>query len=69
LISVAIQHDSNVNTKEIENLRKYRDIEIEVNRIWKVRTKILAVIIGPLGTIKKGLDQNFQLILVKVWRR
>ena len=59
MINVDIQHDSNVNTKEIENLRKYKHIEIEVNRIWKVRTKILAVIIGPLGTIKKGLDQNF----------
>jgi len=29
----------------------------------------LVVIIGPLGTIKKGLDQNLQFIVVKVWRR
>jgi hypothetical protein len=68
LISAAIPDDSNVNTKEIEKLSKYKDIETEVSRIWKVRTKFLAVIIGPLGTIKKGLDQNFQLILVIVWR-
>jgi hypothetical protein len=69
LINVAIPDDSNVNTKETEKLGKYKDIEIEVSRIRKVRTKILAIIIGPLGTIKKGLDQNLQLILVKVWRR
>jgi len=30
--------------------------------MWKVRTKILPVIIGALGTIKKGLDQNLQLL-------
>jgi len=30
--------------------------------MWEVRTKIVPVIIGALGTIKKGLDQNLQLI-------
>ena len=30
--------------------------------MWKVRTKIVSVIIGALGTIKKGLDQNRQLL-------
>jgi hypothetical protein len=33
-----------------------------INRMWKVRTKIVPVIIGALGTIKKGLDQNLQLL-------
>jgi len=30
--------------------------------MWKVRTKIVRVIIEALGTIKKGLDQNIQLL-------
>jgi len=68
LNNVAIPDDSNINTTEILKISKYKDIEIEVSRVWKVRTKILAVIIGPLGIIKKGLNQNHQLILVKVWR-
>jgi len=29
--------------------------------MWKVRTNIVPVIIGALGTVKKGLDQNLQL--------
>jgi len=28
--------------------------------MWKVRIKIVPVIIGALGTIKMGLDQNLQ---------
>jgi hypothetical protein len=47
-----------LNTKENETLRKYKDLEIAVSRMSKVRTKIVSVIIGALGTIKKGLDQN-----------
>ena len=30
--------------------------------MWKVRTKILSVITGALGTIKKGLDKNLHLL-------
>ena len=30
--------------------------------MWKVRTKIVPVIIGALGTIRRGLDQNLRLI-------
>ena len=40
----------------------YKDLEIKVSRMWKVRTKIVPVIIGALGTIKKGLDQSLQLL-------
>jgi hypothetical protein len=37
-------------------------LEIKVSRMWKVRTKIVPVIFGALGTVKKGLDQNLQLL-------
>jgi len=30
--------------------------------MWKVRTKIVPVVSGALGTIKRGLDQNLQLL-------
>jgi len=59
---MAIADDSNVNTKESDNLSKYKDLEREIIRMWKVRTKIVPVIIGALGTIKKALHQNLQLL-------
>ena len=30
--------------------------------MWIVRTKIVPVTIGASGTVKKGLDQNLQLL-------
>ena len=47
---------------QTEKLSKYKDLEMEISRIRKVKTKILPVIIGALGTIKKGLDKNLQLL-------
>jgi hypothetical protein len=34
--------------------------------MWKVRKKIVSVIIVALGTFNKGLDQNLQLLLSAV---
>jgi len=30
--------------------------------MWKLRTKIVPVTIGAVGTAKNGLDQNLQLL-------
>jgi len=62
LIDTAIPDDSNFNTKENEKLNKGNDLEIEISRMWKVRTKIVPITIGALGTIKQGLYQNLQLL-------
>jgi hypothetical protein len=42
--------------------KKNKQVEIDVSRMWKVRTKIVPVIIGALGTTKKGLDKNLQVL-------
>jgi hypothetical protein len=62
LIDIAIPDNPNINTKEAEKLSKYKVLEIEVSRLWEVRTKTVPVITGALRTIKKGSDQNLQLI-------
>jgi hypothetical protein len=66
-MEIAVPDDSNVNTKETEKLSMYKDLEIDISRMWKLRTKILPVIIAALGTIKKGEDQNLQLPLSHPW--
>jgi hypothetical protein len=55
--------DSNFNTKETEKLSKYKDLEIEVSRMCKVRTKTVPVVPEALETIKKRLDENVQFLL------
>ena len=40
----------------------YKDMEFEVIRMCKVKEKTVLVIIGALRTIKKGFDQNLQLL-------
>ena len=50
LIDTGIPDDSNANTKENEKLSKFKDLEMEVSRMWKVRTTV-PVMTEALGTI------------------
>jgi len=39
--------------KEAEEILKYKDLTIEIQRIWNVKTKVIPVIIGATGTVSK----------------
>ena len=40
--------------KEAEKILKYKDLTIEIQRLWNVKTKAIPVIIGATGTISKS---------------
>jgi hypothetical protein len=52
--NVAIPGDSNVVQKEAEKILKYKDLTIEIQRMWNVKTRVIPIIIGATGTISKS---------------
>jgi hypothetical protein len=56
-IDVAILGDRNVIKKEAEKILKYKDLTIEIQRVWNVKTKVIPVIIGATGTILKSFSK------------
>ena len=54
LIDVAIPGDRNIIKREAEMILKYKDLIIEVQRMWNVKAKVIPVIlIWATGTISK----------------
>ena len=53
LIDVAISGDRNMIKKEAKKILKYKDLTIEMQRMWNVKTKVIPIIIGATGTISK----------------
>jgi hypothetical protein len=51
LVDVAISGDGNVIKKETEKILKSKDLRIEIQRMWKEKTRVMPVIIGATGTI------------------
>ena len=46
--------DSRIASKEKEKVQKYQDLARELCKLWKVKVKIVPVVVGALGTIPKA---------------
>ena len=55
---MSVKSDSNISAKEFEKLSKYKDLEIEIAKMWKMKT--IPVIVGALGMIKNYLLLKFK---------
>ena len=62
LLDVSIPTDRNTSLKTFEKLSKYKDLDIELAKSWKVKTKTVPVIIGALGVINKSLTKYLKEI-------
>ena len=60
LIDVAITGDRKVIKKEAEKILKYKDLTIEIQRMWNV---VIPVIIGATGTISRSFRKYVSNIL------
>jgi hypothetical protein len=54
LIDVAISGDRIVIKKEAEKILKYKDLTIEIQRMWNVKARVIPVVTGATGTVSKS---------------
>ena len=62
LIDMSIPTDQNIAVKEFDKLSKYKDLEIEIGRMWNLKATTVPVIVGALGMIKKGCQKHLDKI-------
>jgi len=57
------------NNKVTEKLSKYKDLELEIERMWGMKATTIPVVIGALRLIKKVLEKYIQQITGNIKRR
>ena len=62
LIDMSIPTERNTSLKTTEKLSKYKDLEIEIQRMWGMKTTTIPVVVGALGLIKKGMEKYVKQI-------
>jgi len=48
LVDFACPADYNIKRKEIEKVTKYKDLVLEIQRLWNVKAKVIPIVIGAL---------------------
>lgn len=51
VIAIAILSERNVRKQKYEKLEKYQDPKEELEMMWKIKAKLVPVIIGALGIV------------------
>ena len=62
LTDMTVPSDRNIALKEIEKKSKYKDLELEIQRMWHMKTIVIPVVVGALGTVKKGMIENIEKV-------
>jgi hypothetical protein len=60
LIDVAIPSDKNVTQKESEKKLKYKNLSIEIERMWNMKCFVIPVIIEATGIVTRGLKKYLE---------
>ena len=50
IIDIAIPGDQNIILKEQEEMGKYQDLQIELEKLGKLKAEVVPVVVGALGT-------------------
>ena len=60
IIDFAIPGDSRIEEKEKDKIEKYQDLERELQKMWNVKVKIIALVVGSLGAILKQFGNRLK---------
>ena len=52
MINMAVKSDSDTSVKVVEKLSKYKDLELEIPRMWIKETETTPVVNGRSGSFK-----------------
>ena len=59
---MTVPADRNIATKEFEKLSKYKDLEIEIGKMWHLEARVIPVVVGALGLLKQGTSDYMDSI-------
>ena len=47
-------------------MNKCQDLESEIKKLWKVEARVILIVIGALGTIPRGLEENLRTLRITI---
>ena len=65
-IDMSIPTEKNTSLKTMKKLTEYKDLAIEIKKMWVMKTATVPVVIGVFGLVKKGTENYIGKIPDKI---
>ena len=65
IVDFAIPYDTKIMEREVDKITKYQDLGRELRRLWNMKTEIVPVVIGALGSMPKDLGHWLEVLEIK----
>ena len=62
LIDMTILPDRSIAVKEMKTKSKCKDLKLEIQRMWQMKTEVTPMVVGVLGTVKKRMVENIKKV-------
>ena len=62
IIDFSVPGDSRIEEKEKDKIEKYQELGRELQKMWNVRVKIIALVVGFLGAMPKQFGDRLKQI-------
>ena len=57
ITDITVLSDTNIESKYREKVDHYKDLDIELSRLWQKQVIIIPIIVGSLGCVKSNLHK------------
>ena len=59
---MTILPDRSIAVKEMKTKSKCKDLKLEIQRMWQMKTEVTPMVVGVLGTVKKRMVENIKKV-------
>ena len=59
---MSVPTNNDIHFKEYYERSKYKNLEIEIEKMWNFKTAIMPLLVGSMAMIRKEIDQHINKI-------
>ena len=64
IIDLAVPGDQNIKVKELEEITKYQELRLQVQKLGDVKATVIPIAVGALGTTSEKLGNHLKTIAI-----
>ena len=66
IIDIAFPGDQNIRVEKLEKITKYQDLRLQVLKLWNVKSTVISVVVGALGTVSENIGNHLKTIGIPI---